>query len=358
VTVEQARTSAKKRAGKVADGADPAAELALKAATSKNTVDHVLDQWLAKHANGARGLRSGEQYATVFDRHVRPVIGKLPIYDVTRTDIAKMLDKVAENAPVMADRTLAYVRSAFNWWRVRDDKFITMPIVKGMARTTTEGRKRKRVLDQEEVRDLWRALDAVGAEAPPFFPAFVRTLLLSGCRRDEVAAMHTEEFKGDDWVIPAERYKTKRDHLLPLPATVKAMLPDRKDGFVFSSDGGKTPFSGFSKTKVALDKAINALRKKEERKPMPSWQYRDLRRTARTGIRGWIEMDDEIAKAVLGHVISGIASVYNVYDYRDEKANALQKWAAYIAEITTSTPTPDNVVSFPKASPAPRRRRA
>jgi integrase len=366
ITPDEARTLATNARKAVRHGRDPvddreaaAKEKEAKDAKEKNTVTHVLAVWLWKYARGSAKLRSA--YATVktFKRHVRPAIGKKAIYDVTRADITNMLDAISNKAgPVMADRTLAHLNSALNWWRVRDERFVTTPIVKGMAQTTIGQRKRDRALDKDEIRDVWRALDEIRADAPPFFPAFVRCLLLLGCRRDEVADMHTDEFKGDDWVIAASRYKTKRDHLLPLPATVKAMLPDREEGFVFSSDGGKTPFSGFSKAKVALNEKITKLRKREGRKAMPAWQFRDLRRTARTGIRGWIKEKPEVAKAVLGHVLTGMDGTYDVYDNYDEKRDALVRWAAHIAEIVAPAPSsPDNVVTF-KASPAPRRRRA
>ena len=45
-----------------------------------------------------------------------------------------MLDEIEDaNGPVMADRTLAYLRKAFNWYAVRDDQF-NVPVVRGMAR--------------------------------------------------------------------------------------------------------------------------------------------------------------------------------------------------------------------------------
>ena len=60
----------------------------------------------------------------------------------------------------MADRTLAHVRKAFNWQATRDDGFVP-PIVRGMARTKPKERARKRVLDDQELRDLWVALGHV-----------------------------------------------------------------------------------------------------------------------------------------------------------------------------------------------------
>ena len=55
---------------------------------------------------------------------MKPRIGKLSIYEVRRSHINKMLDEIEDaNGPVMADRTLAYLRKAFNWYAARDDQF-------------------------------------------------------------------------------------------------------------------------------------------------------------------------------------------------------------------------------------------
>ena len=37
----------------------------------------------------------------------------------------------------------------------------------------------------------------------------------------EAARMRRNEIEGDDWTIPAARYKTKLDHLVPLPTAAK-----------------------------------------------------------------------------------------------------------------------------------------
>ena len=59
----------------------------------------------------------------------------------------------------MADRVLAYVRKAFNWHMIGDDHFKS-PIVRGMARTKPKQRARKRILSDEEIRDVWSALES------------------------------------------------------------------------------------------------------------------------------------------------------------------------------------------------------
>ena len=255
VTPDQARRLAKKRVGEVADRRDPTAEReaerAKAIAASTYTVDFVLDTFLGKHVR--KNLRSAAQIEQVFDRHVRGRIGGKPISELRRRDIVEMLEAIeTESGPVMAHKTLAHVRAALNWWAARggDDAFVP-PIVRGMARTKPAKRARKRVLADEEIRDLWTALDTADAPAP--FPGFVRALLLTGQRRNEVAWMRWEEIDDTAWTIPVAPDKKGNAHTLPLTEMLTQILGQpEEEGFVFSTTQGKKPFSGFSKAKRAL----------------------------------------------------------------------------------------------------------
>ena len=163
ITPDQARDLAKKRAGEVANDRDPVGERetarseASKAGLAEtNTVNAVLDAFVKDHV---RGLRSGAQVERAFDVYVRPRIGTKSIYELKRSYITTMLNNIKdEHGPVMADRVLAHVRKAFNWQMVQDDEFKS-PIVKGMAKIKPQERKRERVLADDEIRDVWTALD-------------------------------------------------------------------------------------------------------------------------------------------------------------------------------------------------------
>jgi integrase len=340
VTVDQARRQAMQQAGDVVGGANPAAERKVAIARSENTVNFVLDEWLV-HARRKK-LRSADKVARYLDRHIRPAIGETVIYDLGRSDVAAMLTKIATTAPVQANRVRAHLNAALNWWRDRDDKFVTMPVPGKKLLGKEESRDR--ALDELEIRDVWLALDQL--EDGSTFPALVRTLLLTACRRDEVANMHTREIDGDVWTIPAERYKTGVEHVTPLVPAIKALLPNRDDGFVFASKGFEAPFSGFSKAKRLLDAAIAARRKSEGRKPMPAWRLHDLRRTARTHMAR-LGIADQVAERLLGHKASGISAVYNRHDYLAEKTEALTRWAKYVNGVVH--PSPAKVVPLSTA---------
>ena len=229
-------------------------------------VASILDDFVARHVrNKSQPLRSADEYESAFNRLVKPRIGKLNVYEVRRSHVNKMLDEIEDaNGPVMADRTLAYLRKAFNWYATRDDQF-NVPVVRGMARIKPKERARTRVLSDEEIRTIWPILGESGT-----FGALVKALMLTAQRRDEIAQMSRKEIgEAAIWEIPAERYKTKRPNFIPLSKAALAVIAAQPkiDGcdYVFASRA-KTPFSGFGKSKAALDKAVLSAMKKHAKK--------------------------------------------------------------------------------------------
>jgi integrase len=343
ITPEQARNLAKKRAGEVADGRDPAAEqeaVRAEAAMAKvaeiNTVNFVLDSFLKDYVRGPDALRSADQIERAFEKYVRPRIGVKSIYDLQRSDIKIMLTEISkEHGPVMADRVLAYVRKAFNWHMIDDDNFKS-PIVRGMARTKPKQRARRRTLNDEEIRDVWAALQT--ADVPACYPSFVKSLLLTVTRRNESSMMNSSELDGELWVIPGSRYKTKLDHVIPLPMDVRKLIGAKPAGFkgnswfIFSTTDGAKPFSGFSKPKRALDAEIGRIRKREGRDVMPRWTLHDLRRTGRS-LMSRAKVSSDHAERALGHVIGGVRETYDRYEYLDEKRDALTCLSNLLQEI-------------------------
>jgi integrase len=304
------------------------------------TVGGVLDQFVERYVKQEAKLRSAKMIEDQINRLVKPAIGKLGIYQIRRSDVVDMLDDIAdEHGPVMADRVLAYVRKGFNWYATRDDNF-QPPIVKGMARTKPKDRKRKRVLADDEIRDLWVALDA--AAEPACFAPFVKSLLLCATRRNESSEMSSTELDGDLWTIPGERYKNKLDHVIPLTPAARALIGGKPTGakknswYAFSTTDGAKPFSGFSKLKRGLDAAIADIREREGRPPMAKWVFHDLRRTARS-LMSRAKVPTDHAERALGHVMGGVRETYDRYEYLDEKRAAFEALAALVSRILNPT---------------------
>lgn len=351
ITPDKARELALIKAGEVAGGKDPLGEeqarrreTKQKKAAAEDTVAALIDDFLARYVK-SQGLRSAPEVERVLRRYVAPAIGKKEVSALRRRDIVAMLDAIAdENGAPQADHVLAQVRKMLNWRATRDDEFRT-PIVPGMARTKPHERARTRILDDQEIRDLFAALDDTDSkiDMPEPYGRLVKTLLYTAARRAEISNAKWSDLANGALVIGAERDKVKLGREIPLTADALDALGNTTKGFIFSTTGGKQAFNGFSKAKTALDQRLAALREKDGREPMASWVLHDLRRTARSLMsRAGIEPD--IAERVLGHVIGGVRGVYDRHQYRDEKRAALDALAALIGRILH--PPSDNVLTL------------
>jgi integrase len=125
------------------------------------------------------------------------------------------------------------------------------------------------------------------------------------------------------------------------------------DELVFPGIAG-TPFAGWSKAKMALDKAIMAARSKAAETsgkapaPLTPWNVHDLRRTVATGLQR-LGVRLEVTEAVLNHISGsrgGIAGVYQRHDWAAERRAALDAWAAHVAATVEGHLAADNVVAL------------
>jgi integrase len=201
-----------------------------------------------------------------------------------------------------------------------------------MGRVKPSEQRRQRVLDDDEIRALWRAAEAM----PSVFGYFVQFLLLTAVRRNEAAAMRRSELVGDDWIIPPQRYKTNLELVIPLSPAAKEVLAKvpqiGNSDLVFTTDG-KTPISGFSKFKRAFDQVCG----------VSGWTLHDLRRTVRSTMsRAGVPSDH--AERALGHVIGGIRSTYDRHAFYAEKKHAFAALANQLDRILH--PPGNNILAF------------
>ena len=251
------------------------------------------------------------------------------IHDVKRRDIIELVEAIAEDRPVLANRVLAAVRRFFNWAAKRD--IIAANPCTGVEPPGAEN-ARDRVLSDNEIVSLWKATDAIGE---PFGP-LVKLLLLTGQRKGEVSGMRWSELDQDTqiWTLPSARTKNGRTHTVPLSpqawAIIKAIKPIANSDFVFTTTG-KTSVGGFSRAKGRIDKNAKGI------KP---WTLHDLRRTCATGLQK-LGVEVPVVERTLNHVsgtFRGIVGVYQTHKYDDEKRIALTRWAGHVDALVTGKP--------------------
>jgi hypothetical protein len=129
--------------------------------------------------------------------------------------------------------------------------------------------------------------------------------------------------------------------LSPLARDVIAKLPkiESATGLVFTISG--RPLGGFAKAKARLDQAMARIAVAEGGAFTP-FILHDLRRTAASTMAELGVAPHQI-EAVLNHrsgIVSGIAAVYNKFEYREEKRMALERLAATYCPTLTAARQP------------------
>jgi hypothetical protein len=107
----------------VAQDRDPAAEkrktrrAAAKAADARerDTVESLAGQFIEQHAKRNTRLNSWRATAGIFRNIVLPAWGGRTVHDITRRDVLDLLNGVAVDRPVMANRVKAAISKFYDW---------------------------------------------------------------------------------------------------------------------------------------------------------------------------------------------------------------------------------------------------
>ena len=354
-------------------GADPASEKQTAKKQGKVEIDIkrdqfpvVLDRYIREYASKRRNLsekarllglqRKDDKWQALKENRPASIWADKRIQDITRRDVREHVEALAEKAPIGANRSFSELRAFFNWC-VGKDILATSPMA-GLQPPSEENASRNRVLirraevpgsTDDELKWLWKAADIYdqgnAAEGKgghgrkhrgPFGP-FIQMLILTGASRREVSDMTWREVDLEQrtWTIPKERAKNGQPHSVPLSDVAMTLLEGmpriRGSNLVFTTDG-ENPISGFSRMKTRIDKLMAV---EAEGAEITAWTVHDIRRTVAAGMQR-LGVRLEVTERVLNHLsgsLSGIAGVYQVHDFHDEKRAALEAWGRFVSDL-------------------------
>jgi integrase len=291
-----------------------------------STFKAVAEDWLKRHVDGNQ-LRTKHEIERCLNKYFAAWESR-DFTGIRRGDVTKLLDQIQDkHGARQADCVLTIVRSIANWYTRRNDNYAS-PIVPGMGRSDKKRQKRARILDDAEIRTVWRNAEGT-------FGDLVKIALLTAQRREKIATMRWEDVSIDgEWRIPSGDREKGTGGVMVLPEMaleiIRAQPRYDSNPYVFAGRGG-AHFNAFSQGKRELDA-------KAKVKP---WVVHDLRRTARS-LMSRAGVRPDVAERVLGHSIPGVAGIYDRHSYRDEKADALKRLAGLIEKILN--PPKGNVV--------------
>jgi integrase len=294
-------------------------------------------------------LRTGAAVQRAVSNHVLPIWGHRPLSEIRRADVIELMRALRKDAPIQANRVLAYMKKFFAW--CIDQDLLEASAAAAVRRPSKEN-QRDRVLTDDEIRAVWQACGELGA-----FGRCFRFLLCTGARLNEAGMATWGEIdqRGRLWTLPRSRTKADRSHEIALSDLAMSILEasPRLGEFIFTT-GGTRPISGWGKAKRRLDKlAFEKLKEiaRERGDDAPtvfaSWRLHDLRRTAATNLAK-LGVDRIVISKLLNHAEGGITGVYDRYARDSEKRAAMGKWGQRLQAIIDGTDT-GNIVPITSA---------
>jgi integrase len=296
---------------------EAAGDAQLETAQSGGPMDAVIDDYLKRHVSTLKTLDQIERMYAPRDEDwtvggsgwkegtggCLGALREVYVADITRPYLIEILRSI--QAKTMANRARSQVMKLCGW-------MVENGILESSPATNlpkNAEKKRHRVLSDDEIKRIW-----------PLLSQPLRFALCTGQRRSEIANMKWGDIQGDVW--NQEDTKSGMPHSLKLPAFALSQLPERSEGFVWSSDRSlKVNESTLTHNWKDASDAIGI-----------ETRLHDARRTVGTGIAE-LTGSAEAADRVLNHVLPGVTSRYVRTDFGSVKEEALRLWNERLEEV-------------------------
>jgi integrase len=330
-TLHEARQRAVRARQQIRDGIDPIAAkraardaLALERAKTL-TFEQATQQYFDQHSPKWTSPRHREQFLSMMEAYVHPMIGKMPVAAIDTGLVLQVIEPLWTTKNQTAIRLRGRIESVLDWATVRGFRTGENPARwKGhLAEVLPAGVAKSKhftalpyTLAPAFVAQL-ATLQGIGPKALEF-------LILTAGRTDEVLSARWSEINLDEalWVIPPERMKEAAEHRVPLvdrAIEILRALPREGDLVFIGSKPGR-PMG-----KMTFLKIIKAM------------GYDDItthgfRSCFRDFAGDMTSFPREVAEAALAHKIGDASEqAYRRGDALAKRRRLMEAWGAYCA---------------------------
>lgn len=270
-----------------------------------------------------------KQVTQCLERNAFPIIGKLPIRDISPHAILSVLrDMEKRGAQTFALLLRTWISSIFKYAIVtlRADSDPSFVLQGAIQRPNT---RHSTAMTIEELAEFKRRLSNYRGHYATIYAirllmyTFVRTVELIKATWDEV------DLAAKEWRIQAGRMKMNRMHIVPLAQQVVDMLTELHT----ISGRGRYLFPHLSKrnkpmSSNAINMAIHYMGYEQY-----EWTGHDFRATASTHLHE-MGFADHLIEMQLAHVeVNRTRAAYNHARYLTERADMMQQWCDWIDGI-------------------------
>ena len=259
------------------------------------------------------------------EKDAMPIIGDLPVDEITREHVLKILSPIWTKKPETARRVRQRMRTILKWAQAHGHIEINPAgeMIDGALPSMPKVKAHFRALPYGEVGQALETIEA--SQASTASKLAIRFLVLTAARSGEVrnAVWDETDLDSRTWTIPAHKMKAGAEHRVPLVDEALATLErarelDDGSGLIFPSplhqDRALSDMSltqVLRKTGLASRATIHGMRS----------AFRDY--CAETG------KPRELAEAALAHVVCGVEGAYFRSDLFEQRRRLMAQWAAF-----------------------------
>ncbi|QTL35840.1 tyrosine-type recombinase/integrase [Pseudoalteromonas viridis] len=278
--------------------------------------------------------------------YLLPRLGKYPLTDINELSLRNCLREVSESSPSNTERLVSVLHKFYDW--LIDEQILEINAAAGITAKKVGGKKgkRTRVLNDNEIRILWRYLHE--SKITEKNRIYIKLLLLLGGRKGELiqAEKHHFDLQSAMWTVPIEIRKQgekigapiMRPLIKPAIDLIELAMQMSKSTYLFPANGQEElATNGFDTT---IPNNVKIWARRSLGVEMEHWSMHDLRRTMRTRMSAITTQ--EVAELMIGHSKKGLDAIYNQYQYLDEMRHAYDVWYQQLEAIIEPTGFPFN----------------
>jgi integrase len=335
ISLADARKLAQEARSLIALDTDPkqhkANELAAKAALTEHTFDKVAQQWFEAKKESITQEHADATWRS-FKLHILPALAKTPISHITAPMVIKVLRPVEAKGNLETVKRLSQRINEVMIYAVNTGLIHANPL-SGIKSVFKKPRKEHlAALKPNELPELM--LTIANASIKKVTRFLIEWQLHTMTRPNEAAAARWDEINFDDrlWLIPADKMKMRRDHVIPLTDQTIALLEAIKHfsghrEYIFPAE--RNP-----KTHCNVQTANAALNRMGLKGRTTAHGLRSLASTT-LNEQGF---DADLIETALAHIDKNqIRSAYNRTDYLERRRVMMSWWSEYIMDASSGS---------------------
>jgi integrase len=334
-----ARDAAKKQ---LANGIDPSrqrqVERARRRSDRSNTFEAIALEWYSKRSRKWAVSHAAKVMGRL-TKHVFPSIGSVPITDLSTASLGEALQGIERDSTASTAHRCRQYLDAICRYAIMTGRIQSNPTPHSETLGAVVSRSFASITNPKGVGGLMRAIR--GYRGAPVTVAALKLAPLLFVRPGELRAAEWSEIdlEAAEWVIPAQRMKMRRAHLVPLSDQAVEILGTLHSlagsgRYVFPSE--RSP--GRCMSENTLNAALRTLGYSKAQ--MTSHGFRHM---ASTLLNESKKFRSDVIERQLAHADrNAIRAVYNAAEYLDERRHMMQWWADRLDSLASA----DNVVSL------------